>query len=76
MQEAYRRFYVRPKILKRWIANLLHVPLGRSLRYIKAGLSYLVFSPMDASLQKVFAHFPLMRFAKKAVSYRGRGYRW
>lgn len=76
VQEAYRRFYFRPKVLWRWITNLWHVPLGRSLRYVKAGISYLVVSPLDASLQRVFAHFPLMRFARKAVSYRGRGYRW
>ncbi len=76
VQQAYREFYLRPKIVWKWLQNMAHIPLGRSLRYIKAGVSYLLVSPVDASLQRLFAHFSLMRFARKAVSYRGRGYRW
>jgi anaerobic magnesium-protoporphyrin IX monomethyl ester cyclase len=76
VQDAYRRFYFRPRIMWKWMQNLAHIPLGRSLRYLKAGISYLVLNPMDVSLQRVFAHFSLMRFLRKAPSYRGRGYRW
>lgn len=76
VQEAYRRFYLRPSILFKWLRNFAQIPPGRSFRYLWAGISYLVLSPLDVSLQRLFAHFPLMRFREKVASYRGRGYRW
>lgn len=76
VQAAYRRFYLRPQIIWKWLQNLIHIPVGRSLRYVRAGVSYLLLDPLDVALQKVFAHFPLMRFNKREVAYRGRGYRW
>lgn len=76
VQEAYRRFYFRPRILLKWLQNLAHIPPGRSLRYLWAGLIYLIMNPMSVSFQRVFAHFELMHFKKKEAPYRGRGYRW
>ena len=76
VREAYQRFYLRPLVIWKWLLNFVHIPPGRSLRYLKAGVIYLLLNPMSASLQRVFAHFPLMRFGKRTVAYRGRGYRW
>ncbi|MBI4520064.1 MAG: radical SAM protein [Gemmatimonadetes bacterium] len=76
VRHAYRRFYLRPRVLWKWLLNFAHIPVGRSLRYLRAGLVYLVLDPTGTALQRIFAHFPLMRFPERKTEYRGRGYRW
>lgn len=62
---AYRRFYLRPKIFLSWFKNFLHIPIGRSFRYLLTGFRYLIYFPTKDALSRIFPHFTLMYFSKK-----------
>lgn len=64
-RDAYRKFYVRPKIFMRWLRNFLHIPLGRTFRYVMSGFNYLIYFPTKDFLGRIFPHFSLAYFSKR-----------
>ncbi len=62
---AYSKFYMRPKIFLSWFKNFLHIPIGRSLRYLLTGFHYLIYFPLKDAVSRLFPHFTLMYFSKK-----------
>jgi len=64
-REAYRKFYLRPKIFLSWFKNFLHIPIGRSFRYLLTGFNYLVYFPSKDFMGRIFPHFTLGYWSKK-----------
>lgn len=65
-RQAYSDFYVRPKIFLRWLENFLHIPLGRSFRYLLSGFNYLIYFPTKDFFSRIFPHFTLAHFTKRS----------
>ncbi len=65
---AYRKFYFRPKIFFRWLRNFLHIPIGRSFRYLYTGFNYLIYFPAKDWFNRIFPHFTLAYFSKRKGS--------
>lgn len=61
---AYREFYLRPRIFLRWLRNFLHIPPGRSFRYLYSGFMYLIYYPLSDTLQN-FASFCASKFFRR-----------
>lgn len=71
-RQAYRKFYVRPKILVNWLRNFLHIPIGRSFRYLYTGFNYLIYFPTKDFFSRIFPHFSLAYFSKRSGSSKDK----
>ncbi|MBN1689171.1 MAG: radical SAM protein [Candidatus Omnitrophica bacterium] len=56
-RRAYKSFYFRPRAFLRWLINFAHIPLGRSFRYIKAGVEYIILFPAKDLLDRLITRF-------------------
>ena len=58
--EAFRKFYLRPRVVWTWLRNSLHMPVGRFARFVWSGFHYFFFSTL----------------VKDMLRYKGRGSRY